>query len=235
MDKDIKKISSKIFLPKNLDRKSWKGAERVLNEAWQEGGGNCDGFILNWDYYQKVKQRVKLELENAYSASKFAVLVPAGLFGLTQGFNYPDLDIRILGIGKHRYFLFHSAIGLYVLQHFYRQWLEKQSNSQSWSNRVLQKLSGVLLGAGAIGVGVHLLTDVFQPKSVVFPFFGSLINGTLVDDNIWLLANSLWAFKIARNIFALTVAEEYEKGRTFVKNHLQAGLAELGKMFNSSI
>jgi hypothetical protein len=41
-------------------------------------------------------------------------------------------------------------------------------------------------------VGCHLLLDVFQPKAVIFPFFGSLVEGTLVDDNLWLLGNALW-------------------------------------------
>ncbi|OPZ61563.1 MAG: hypothetical protein BWY85_02372 [Firmicutes bacterium ADurb.Bin506] len=79
------------------------------------------------------------------------------------------------------------------------------------------KLTGAALGAYAMGVGVHLAMDVFQPKSVVFPFFGSLVDGTLVDDNIWLLGNSLWAFKIARDVFVISFAPELEAAREYVK------------------
>lgn len=229
MDNVVKRVISQNQLPQRISRQSWKGAEHILGEEAAEQDHSVGGFILNLNYYDKVKQRIKLELDNAYSASKFAVLVPTGLFGLSEGFHFPDTDISLLGIKNHRYFLFHSAIGLYVVQHFYRQWLDKQSNPEGWSNRVLQKVTGVLLGSGAIGVGIHLLTDVFQPKSIVFPFFGSLVEGTLIDDNIWLLGNSLWAFKIGRDIFALTISDEYEKACSFVECHLKEGMLEMSK------
>ncbi len=50
-----------------------------------------------------------------------AVLVPVGLWGLSHGLTAPDLDISLLGIGKHRFFLFHSALGLVALRYFYNK------------------------------------------------------------------------------------------------------------------
>ena len=35
-----------------------------------------------------------------------------------------------------------------------------------------------------VGVGVHLVTDLFQTKTVMFPFIGSLVDGTSVDDRL---------------------------------------------------
>ena len=61
--------------------------------------------------------------------------------------------------------------------------------------RVVRRILGIT-GAGlAFGVGCHLLLDVCQPKAVIFPFFGFLVEGSLVDDNLWLLGNAVWCFK----------------------------------------
>jgi hypothetical protein len=43
---------------------------------------------------------------------------------------------------------------------------------------------------------VHLIIDVFQPKAVLFGAFGSLLSGTLIDDNLWLGANGLISIAI---------------------------------------
>lgn len=85
-------------------------------------------------------------------------------------FKFPDLDIPLLGIGNHRYFLFHSAI----------------LPALAWS--ALRKRGWVLLalaGGFALGVGAHLVTDVFQTKSVVFPIVGTLVRNSSVDDRLW--------------------------------------------------
>jgi len=100
-------------------------------------------------------------------------------------FRFPDLDIRLLGIGKHRYFLFHSAIVPLIAL---------------WASAKLRNISiiGYLTRLFAIGflagVGVHLLTDVLQFKAVMFPFVGSLIDGTSIDDRLWEGGNALVCF-----------------------------------------
>ena len=100
-------------------------------------------------------------------------------------FRFPDWDIRLLGIGKHRYFLFHSSIvPLLAL----------------WGARKLRDVSMVGFLATSfvvgflVGVGVHLVTDVFQTKAVMFPFIGSLVDGTSVDDRLWEGGNALVCF-----------------------------------------
>ena len=166
----------------------------------------------------RLRDRVNQGLDSVYTTGKMTVLTPVGMFGLWEGFAAPDWDISTLGIGYHRFFLFHSAIGLAVLRRFHRQWQAHLAQTDnSLAGRVKQKLAGALLGAGAAGVGLHLLVDVFQPKSIVFPFFGSLIEGTLVDDNLWLLGNSLWAFKISRDVFTLVLADEAAVAQNYVE------------------
>ena len=91
-------------------------------------------------------------------------------------FKFPDLDIPLLGIGNHRYFLFHSAIVPLAAWYALRRW----------------RFVGLALVAGfALGVGVHLFTDVFQTKSVVFPIVGTLVRGSSVDDRLWEGGNAL--------------------------------------------
>jgi hypothetical protein len=91
-------------------------------------------------------------------------------------FWFPDLDIRLLGIGNHRYFLFHSAIVPFAA------WVV--THRRGWLLRALS--AGI-----ALGVGVHLATDVFQRKAVVFPWAHTLVEGTSVDDRLWEAGNAL--------------------------------------------
>jgi membrane-bound metal-dependent hydrolase YbcI (DUF457 family) len=107
----------------------------------------------------------------------FLLILAASALAL---FKVPDLDIPLLGIGNHRYFLFHSAILPVVAWFALRRW----------------KLIGVAIAAGfALGVGVHLLTDVVQTKAVVFPWAKTLVAGTSVDDRLWEGGNAVvcWA------------------------------------------
>jgi len=209
-------------LPRMLTEETLKnglvGIDKLIDAGQRERGG----FLTSLEYLGQARDAATGLLHSGYQFAKAGVLIPVGLFGLTQGLAFPDLDISLLGIGYHRFFLFHSALGLVGLRYFYRQWLEKQAEPDRWRNRVKRKLTGALLGGFATGVGVHLAFDVFQPKSVVFPFFGSLADGTMVDDDIWLVANSVWAFKIARDVFALSLADELKCARQFVKRQFEA-------------
>jgi hypothetical protein len=100
-------------------------------------------------------------------------------------FRFPDLGIRFLGIGKHRYFLFHSAIVPLVLLRILRP-LRRIS--------IVGFLVTVATIGFLVGVGVHLVTDVFQTTRVMFPFIGSLIDGTSIDDRLWEGGNALLCF-----------------------------------------
>ena len=103
-------------------------------------------------------------------------------------FPFPDLDIKLLGIGRHRYFLFHSAILPLAAVRIFRP-LNRSG--------VLRFLLLVLLMGFLTGVGVHLVTDIFQYKAVIFPFIGSLVDGTSADDRIWTAVNAILCFASA--------------------------------------
>jgi hypothetical protein len=107
--------------------------------------------------------------------ARFGLFVAASVLGAALCFRFPDLDIRLLGIGFHRYFLFHSAILpalLLALLHPLR--------------RVrFAVVAACVVSAFALGVGAHLFVDAFQSKSVVFPFARTLVRGTSVDDRLW--------------------------------------------------
>ena len=215
MNEDLKRILQPDILAEQYSRNSWEQAADLLNRS-EPGCGQPASLIQDLSFFNDLRDRVNQGIDSAYTASSMTVLTPVGMFGLWEGFAAPDWDITTLGIGYHRYFLFHSAFGLALLRHFHRQWQARMEEREiGWSGRVKQKVVGALLGAGAAGVGIHLLVDMFQPKSIVFPFFGSLVEGTLVDDNLWLLGNSLWAFKISHEVFSLVLADEMTMARDF--------------------
>ncbi|NLM95583.1 MAG: hypothetical protein GX165_08455 [Firmicutes bacterium] len=173
-------------------------------------------IFSNVESLRELKRTLEPLVSAVYNLPKMGILVPSGLWGLSKGIAAPDLDIRLLGIGKHRFFLFHSALGLVVLGKLYRMWVHStEDKNHLWPYRVVHKAAGAVLGSYAVGVGIHLAIDVFQPKAVIFPFFGSLADGTLIDDRLWLLGNSLWAFQIAGDVFSLVLADELETARTY--------------------
>lgn len=120
------------------------------------------------------------------------------------GYGLPDLDIGFLGIGNHRYFLFHSAIGLHFLKKFYLFMVYDMNKIESPELKKFLALSGAFM---SYGVALHLLIDCFQPKAVIFPFVGSLIDGTILDDNLWLLTNACWATKIGSEFWQAAKAD----------------------------
>jgi len=213
----IDRILRRDGLPNRILNESLAGAARILDDLISSYEGKKGFLISDIEFLREAQEGLRRTMGAAYAKTKMGVLVPVGVWGLTKGLNAPDLDISTLGIGNHRFFLFHSAIGLAVLQYLYRNWTASLGEEENkWSRRVPKKISGALLGSVALGVGVHLAIDVFQPKAVIFPIFGSLIDGTLVDDNIWLLGNSLWAFRIAHDVFTIALGDELESVKQYI-------------------
>jgi hypothetical protein len=226
---DIGRMAAVSGLPGNLGRRSVSGALGALDSVF-DGDRDGSGFFASAEYIRHAKRAAEDFLHSGYNMAKRGVLVPVGVIGLSHGLGFPDLDISILGIGNHRFFLFHSALGLVALRYFYREWVTKQKDPSLWASRVKRKVGGALLGGFALGVGVHLAIDVFQPKSIVFPFIGSLVDGTLVDDNIWLLANSVWAFRIAHDVFVLSLADELAEAKEWVAARFEGPPDEWAKV-----
>lgn len=114
------------------------------------------------------------------SVVRRALILAGSLAAAALFFGFPDLDIRLLGIGAHRNFLFHSALLAVVLYLLAGARREK-------AGRVLVNV--ISAGCG-LGIAAHLGVDVFQSKSVVFPFVGTLVRGSSVDDRLWLGVNA---------------------------------------------
>jgi hypothetical protein len=116
---------------------------------------------------------------------KLMISLAGAVAGISLFARFPDMDISLLGIGAHRNFLFHSAIVPVIAVAAVRRW------------RLASVLSfaahGFLVGA-SVSVGFHLLQDTFQSAPVKFPIIGSLVDGTSIDDRLWLSINSLVCF-----------------------------------------
>ncbi|MGI6037613.1 MAG: hypothetical protein ACOYD6_05235 [Limnochordia bacterium] len=198
--------------------------ETLIDSRLEKDGAGYGFSLVLGDVavLRELQSALRPLVSATYNLAQMGILVPSGLWGLSRGIVAPDLDIRLLGIGKHRYFLFHSALGLVVLRKLYNMWRQStEDKNHLWPYRVVHKTAGMALGAYAVGVGVHLAIDVFQPKAVIFPFFGSLVDGTLIDDRLWLLGNSLWAFQIANDVFSIVMANEVETACTYVAETFQ--------------
>ena len=145
--------------------------------------------------------------ENKRTLIEMGMIIPAAAFGFSQGIFLPDLDIQLLGIGWHRFFLFHSAVAPYVSK-FILEKYEDVINKKTGS--IGGPLLWGLLAGNAIGIGVHLLEDgsfglLGGEHDVVFGIpdvirFGSIIPSTYIDDDIFLDGNGLWALTIARDL-----------------------------------
>ncbi len=203
-----------VLLPLRMSRELDRRADELIEEILGTGDSSC--MFKDGSLFERVKVKAERRLGSLRMVGGFSVLVPVGFMGLAEGISLPDMDISLLGIGRHRFFLFHSALPLLVLRLLYKRWIRGMDDESRPLSGLKKKVTGALVGGCALGVAVHLTVDVFQPKSVIFPFLGSLAEGTLVDDNIWLMGNALWAFKISRDVFAVAFAEELEAARNFV-------------------
>jgi uncharacterized protein len=124
---------------------------------------------------------------------KILLLFFFSIIGFSLSIRFPDLDIAIFGIGMHRFFLFHSALIPILLIIIFKIIFTLDST-------ITLIVSG-FLGSFTAGIGVHLFTDLFQAKAIMFPFIGSLIDGTSLDDRIWLIVNTLVCFCIAGMLY----------------------------------
>lgn len=114
---------------------------------------------------------------------KIPLLVIFSITGFALSINFPDLDISIFGIGMHRFFLFHSAIIPLLLLVILKIIVKPEDT--------VEMIVTGFLGSFSLGIGIHLFFDLFQAKAVMFPFIGSLVDGTSLDDRIWLIVNIL--------------------------------------------
>jgi hypothetical protein len=176
---------------------------------------DAKGLALASDVLLKSKKIWELLTPKQKMFVELVVILPTALAGISTGNIIPDLDIRVMGLGWHRYFLSHSALGAHLLKRFWESHNDFVSRNPDDKTG---KLVGTFLAAGALSLGIHLLADgsfgIFDgEKAVVWGIPGigkvdTLIEGTLIDDNLYLLGNSIWAFKTAKDILVITYAKE---------------------------
>jgi len=102
----------------------------------------------------------------------FIFLIPC-YFGTV----FPDLDIRFFGIASHRNPVFHSGIVFFILLFLAR--------------RIKSFLPAAIISAFGIGLGSHLVWDLFDRADVRW-----IPGGTL--DSLWLGINGLLCIILAR-------------------------------------
>jgi len=148
----------------------------------------------------------------------------AGAGGAVAGSAFPDLDIRLLGIGSHRNWFFHSGIATYALgkagdkmiEHYKELASEGDDSLKAKAVMELERYVGAPFVAGfALGQTIHLGLDalVQRGKDVLgFPV-EQLLSGGRTLDAIYLLGNGLWAFSGAGRFIAFALTGEAETER----------------------
>ena len=170
--------------------------------------------------------------ENGKLCLQGGVLLAAGalaLEGVAIGDAIPDKDITLLGIGYHRFWALHSAAAAWVARDFVQR--VDLATAGETANPLVIKLAASAAAGGAVGIGIHLLKDgafgkLDGQKSVVFGVPGlfrrnTLVKGTYLDDDAWLLGNSLWAFKIASDLLVLAYGDDFAVARAWARSTYQ--------------
>jgi len=151
------------------------------------------------------------------------ILLPAGALSFIAGLAFPDLDIVLLGIGTHRFFLFHSALAVIILKKFLEDY--QTFLAENPSRVCYDKLLAISAAGAGYGIALHLAVDGLLQgnQDVTFGLPGvfqfSLVEGTLVDDNIWLVGNALYAFKLSNQILVLAFGEELAALKEYVQKN----------------
>ncbi len=134
--------------------------------------------------------------------AKVAMYLSSFAAGAYIGNSLPDKDITYLGIGSHRNFAFHSVLAAVfgrLMIRFLQRFADCMNEEGLLSDQdaaVVQHCFSAAQGGVAVGVAVHLAIDgtIQGSKAVLMGHFGSIVDGTLIDDKAWFLVNSFAAF-----------------------------------------
>ena len=138
---------------------------KEYTESLKNEGLKADGNFFGKDFYERVRKETRNWEDITRDYANAAVLVPVGAWAFSESLSLPDFDISLLGIGNHRFFLFHSAAAAWALKTLYEANFEPRPEKEAFANRVIRKLFGVAAASSAYSIGCHLTIDVFQPKS----------------------------------------------------------------------
>lgn len=177
------------------------------------------GQVFTPERLQRLWQQL-----SAPGCARVVLGVAAGAGGAIAGSAFPDLDIRLLGIGSHRNWFFHSGIATYALgkvgdkmiEHYQKLGVEGDDSLKAKAIMELERYVGAPFISGfALGQSIHLGLDalVHRGKDVLgFPV-EQLLSGGRTLDSIYLLGNGLWAFSGAGRFVAFAVTGEPDTER----------------------
>jgi hypothetical protein len=124
---------------------------------------------------------------------EFATSVACATVGFILFYRFPGYD-RLLGAEVN--FALHSALVPVALGLALRpRWI---------SRPVVFVLMSVALGC-SVAMGVRLFFEAADPPVIVFPLVGSLVDDSLLDERLWLLANGIISFVLAYGFYRVVV------------------------------
>ena len=115
-------------------------------ESLKNEGIKAEGNLFN---NEKVRKETRNWEDITRDYANAAVLVPVGAWSFSEALSFPDFDISMLGIGNHRFFLFHSAASAWALKTLYEANFEPRKDNETFEkSKCLQEYHlGRLLGS----------------------------------------------------------------------------------------
>lgn len=148
-------------------------------------------------------------------SGKVLVYSPVLVKSVAMGVAFPDLDLVApgIGIGGHRWAVTHSALAAWIG----KKGLETIDRyvTSDVARKIMKEVTASAAVGFSIGLSFHLLKDALwdAEQSVRFnlPFVGgsgTIIDGTYLDDDLWLGTNGLYAAKATKDILLMGFGDD---------------------------
>lgn len=200
--KDLKKLAKDVFLEDIIGTFKERGISLFLNLRSTISLLNIKNGRL-FDLFGTVKNFI-LNMRHMTKKEVVTCLLKISLvlFGTYIGYEVPDMDIKHLGIGSHRHWIYHSFLIIYgvdvilkVIERTAKMLSEKLDHDtvkRYVSN--IEKISyykNLFVNGLYSGSMIHLFQDLFidGSQSIRGPWGGTFMKGTYLDDNLYLAFN----------------------------------------------
>jgi hypothetical protein len=141
-----------------------------------------------------------------------AVAVGSGIKGINMGKGFPDIDIKLFGIGGHRHWTTHSALTSFALYKTVK-WYEKTIEGSMGSGikrKVLKYVAAPCLAAFSLANAAHLFADMLGAKDVVGWPVGLLLSNSRIKDKVWLGGNAVICLVLTWKFLVIMVEKDKE-------------------------
>lgn len=215
---EVMSILKGLTAPFKLVYKSGVWVKRRIKGEARSESGECGDALAQTTFLESARQlpgnaknaatffkeQLTFDLAEMTPKERGIYLAKIGAYFATicgstyLGNEIPDKDIKLMGIGSHRNAFFHSSLSaaairlcIKLVSRTISTLEEEELIEDSSALREVKKCLVLAQGGVALGVGAHLIVDggIQNGKAVIFGDMGSLVNGTLMDDNAWLLIN----------------------------------------------